>query len=275
MNYKVVTENIRVNIKNYIQKAGLKSLVIGVSGGIDSAICCALAKPVCDELGIPLHGRSISIESNKEDEVQRATAIGNNFCTTFKHIDMSHISILIRNFFEVDEGMEDVNLTSDNVMKRNIRNGNVKARLRMISLYNLAQLHNGMVLSTDNRTELEVGFWTLHGDVGDYGMIQNLWKSEVYGLSEWLADNEMTNEGAKHALRLCIEATPTDGLGVSNSDLDQLGADSYDEVDTRLQTFLGGGATEISHPVIQRHLKSQYKRENPYNIPRNVILKNA
>jgi NH3-dependent NAD+ synthetase len=81
-----------------------------------------------------------------------------------------------------------------------------------------------------------VGFWTLHGDVGDFGLIQNLWKTDVYDLSKWIQDKSMGIQA--DALKACIEATPTDGLGITNSDLDQLGASTYNEVDKILKTWL-------------------------------------
>ena len=67
-----IIKNIRANLKMYIEDHGIKSLVLGISGGIDSALCAALARPVCDELGIPLIGRSIPISTNTSDERDRA-----------------------------------------------------------------------------------------------------------------------------------------------------------------------------------------------------------
>lgn len=58
-----------------------------------------------------------------------------------------------------------------------IADGNIQARLRMIYLYNLASIHKGLVMSTDNQTEYQLGFWTIHGDVGDFDPIQDLWKT--------------------------------------------------------------------------------------------------
>ena len=83
MNCELVVKNIRQNLKDYIVKNNLKSLVCGVSGGIDSALCCALSRPVCDETGIKLIGRSLPILTNKPDEIARAKAIGENFCDDF------------------------------------------------------------------------------------------------------------------------------------------------------------------------------------------------
>jgi NAD+ synthase len=262
IDYAYTAKQIRAELKAYLEKYNLKALVIGESGGIDSALCTVLANPVCNELGVELIGRSITIETNKPDEIQRGKDIGNLFCTNFKEIDLTQNYLQMRDSIE-----EEVEQT---YVKRNIRRGNIKARIRMIYLYNLAQLHEGLVLSTDNYTEYLEGFWTLHGDVGDYGMIQELWKTEVYGLSQWLVDNELQTKEEKAALAACIDAIPTDGLGISNSDLDQLGVKTYYEVDKILQEYINKGA-HADNPVVKRHLSSKFKRNNPFNLKRSQI----
>lgn len=276
MNYEVVALNLRYALKKYIVDNGLKSLVIGVSGGIDSALCCALAYPVCKELNIPLIGRSITIETNKADEISRAQMIGDLFCMDFKAIELTEEYLLLSKTVVQPRSEKE----TDTEYK--IRRGNVKARLRMVHLYDLAQQNKGLVLSTDNYTELMVGFWTLHGDVGDYGMFQNLWKTEVYDLSRWLCEHEL--DGARDkALMACVNATPTDGLGITNSDLDQLGAKTYSEVDSILQEYFvelknkwSERVSELEqHPVVKRYNRTHFKRENPYNIPRDVVLRGA
>lgn len=132
-----------------------------------------------------------------------------------------------------------------------ISKGNIQARLRMIYLYNLASIHKGLVMSTDNQTEYQLGFWTIHGDVGDFDPIQGLWKTEVYELAKWLIGyyygcgikKEVDADGARKICDMCeaikksMSLTPTDGLGISNSDLDQIGAKSYYDVDRVLQTL--------------------------------------
>jgi len=273
LNYKQIAINIRHELKSYIKKYNLKSLVIGESGGIDSATCSALAKPVCDELNVMLIGRSISIETNTSDEENRAKAIGEAFCNDFREVDLTNL--YLKTFDDIEE-----NKNNEINKDFKVRLGNIKARLRMIYLYNLAQKHKGIVLSTDNYTELLLGFWTLHGDVGDYGMIQNLWKTEVYELAKYLIAEELTNDYQKTALQLCVDATPTDGLGITSSDLEQLGAKNYSEVDKTLQKYLNKN-TSIDekkklekNTVIIRHLNSAYKRNNPLNLSREIIIKN-
>lgn len=127
---------------------------MGVSGGIDSALTAALAAEACRKLGISLYGRSITIETNTEAEKERARAVGNAFCTDFREVDLTTLYLSVR------EEMEEVKIKEIS-REDKVRRGNIKARLRMIYLYNLAQQHKGMVLSTDNRTEYMYGFWTL------------------------------------------------------------------------------------------------------------------
>ncbi len=184
----------------------------------------------------------------------RAKAIGENFVSDFKEVDLTEGFKLLANLV-TEEGDTD---TESRAYK--IRRGNIKARTRMIYLYNLAARHRGMVLSTDNYTELLLGFWTLHGDVGDYGMIQNIWKTEVYSMARYITEN-LENEKAKNALQACIDAVATDGLGITNSDLEQIQAKDYEEVDQILLKMIYNTKDfkkYENHPVIQRKKSSEY-----------------
>lgn len=270
INYKTAVENIRNILKEYVTKSGLKCLVIGESGGIDSCLCTILARPVCKELGIPLIARSITIETNKKDEILRAHRVGNLFASDFIELDFTNLYYLMR-----DEIMPP---SSVPLFDYKIACGNLKARIRMIKLYALAGINKGMVLSTDNYTEYLCGFWTIFGDQGDFGAIQNLWKTEVYKMAEYIANNEYADdEDRRMAIIDCINAVPTDGLGITNSDLDQLGVDTYEEVDAILEKYQGplpmSERAELNkHPLIQRWKATEFKRNHPYNIPRDEIV---
>jgi NAD+ synthetase len=266
-NYQSAIENIRRELKEYLLKYQLKSLILGVSGGIDSALSAALAAPVCAETGVKLICRSLTILTNKQEEILRARKVGESFGTDFREVDLSSaFNTLMYSM------VEDVQAENTGNYDFKIRIGNLKARTRMIYLYDLAAKEKGMVVSTDNYTELLLGFWTLHGDVGDYGMMQNLWKTEVYAMSRYLANNELPAEQSE-ALMLCVDAVPTDGLGITNSDLEQIGAATYEEVDKILISWLQNPENRdlMSNKVVQRNIRSQYKRSNPFNIPRHLI----
>ena len=177
-----------------------------------------------------------------------------------------------------------------------IANGNLQARCRMSHLYDIASRYKGLVMSTDNQTEYQLGFWTIHGDVGDFDPIQDLWKTEVYGLAKWISNRYkniehhhtiMTGAGSKSdAIELSIALTPTDGLGISNSDLDQIGAKDYATVDDILQTatnniFDSTGrwvqplmekySEDVVVKVLSRHVASEFKRKKaPIYISREL-----
>ena len=235
IDYKKFLQNSREWLYDYIKDNCLKSLVIGVSGGIDSTITCAIAHPVCYDLDIPLIGRSLPAHTNNPEEISAATLVGKAFCDDFKEVSIERMYARVADELELNEGK----ITP-------LQLGNIKARLRMIYLYNLASIHKGCVLDTDNKTEHELGFWTIHGDVGDLncGLI-HLWKTEVYELAKYiltsykvLAVRTEEIDLAIKALKESIALTPTDGNGVMNGgDCAQFGLDNYEQVDDVLKTM--------------------------------------
>lgn len=255
-----VAAKIRENIYDYLKNSKLQSLVLGISGGIDSALCAALLRPICHELQIPLIGRSITIETNKSDEIERSIWVGESFCDDFQHLDLTET------FLENKKLL--INFDDSHLSK--MRQGNMKARMRMMVLYDLAQLYRGMVISTDNYTEYLTGFWTLHGDVGDYAPIMPLWKTEVFNLSTFLLRE--CNPQQHKALQSCIDATPVDGLGISSCDCEQLGVPNYYEADKIFQRYFQGDNSLEGTPLIKRYHASHYKRNNPANIKRSDLL---
>ena len=271
--YEKIFENIVGSACSYVSSSKVKTLVIGMSGGIDSALTAALAQEVVKRLNntVLLEGSIIDIESNKL-EMARAVKAADTFCHGHKYCYLDDLYRLAANRI--------MHTNRDN-MKTRIRRGNIKARLRMIDLYDLANELDGMVLSTDNYTEYLLGFWTLHGDVGDFGMIQNLWKTEVYRLAKYLVKRfNLSGRGYQaDALNSCINAVPTDGLGVTNSDFDQILPDYnknmspkevYQEIDEILR--LRRSAAHDQDEIVKRHRATEFKRNNPFNVPRTYII---
>lgn len=246
IDYSKFLQSIREWLYDYIEDNHLQSLIIGVSGGIDSTVVCAIVSPVCQKMGIPLIGRSLPAYSNNPEEINTATLVGQAFCDDFKEAPIERMFGIIADELELNEGkMTPLQL------------GNIKARLRMIYLYNLASIHRGCVLDTDNRTEHELGFWTIHGDVGDLncGLI-HLWKTEVYELAHYLYDSYLLKGKVtqpteqSNALLQSIKLIPTDGNGVmSGGDCAQFGLDNYEQVDDVLRTmyFPDKGMDNITH----------------------------
>lgn len=269
---KLFVKQIRKNSLHYFRTNNIKAAVIGVSGGIDSALTCALLKPVCEKLKIPLVGLYISIKTNKQQEEENAKKVLHYFCTENLHIDLSSMYDRVE---LMDYPYQ--NTTSDE--KSKIRKGNLKARMRMMYFYNVAAVKNGLVLSTDNLTELYLGFWTRFGDEGDITPIRKLWKSEVYDISRMLVNSDELNNSQKEALQACIDINATDGLGVSNTDLDQIMPDwkkrhkntesGYREVDKILYEYIFKDNLGYSgHPVIQRYVNTKFKRKGTIEFER-------
>ena len=299
LNYEKVFKTLVEETGNYLVNHSLRAMVLGVSGGIDSTVVAAICCEVNKQTNIPLIGRSLPIK-NKKDEFDVSKLVGEAFCNNFDVANLYDeykclLSGLVWREERIDL-LDDTEAMHPEKSKQQtlIANGNIQARLRMIYLYNLASIHNGLVMSTDNQTEYQLGFWTIHGDVGDFDPIQDLWKTEVYGLAGYLfhkydmkakatslfygkESKECKDAIAKAtAIHRSIALTPTDGLGISNSDLDQIGAKSYNDVDRVLQTLVCPASPEndrvqdaltaeigpeIIDKIINRRRNSRFKRE--------------
>lgn len=200
-------------LEEYSTKAGMNGFVIGISGGIDSAVTSALCamtgkKLIC--LNLPIHQAPNQFErSNK------------------------HIAWLKENFEGVSSEVVDLTTTFDQVCKDypveiqdELTMANVRARIRMTTLYAFAGHHKYLVAGTGNKVEdFGVGFFTKYGDGGvDLSPIADLMKSQVFEIAKEL--------GVVQEIR---NAKPTDGLwGDDRSDEDQIGA-SYPELEWAME----------------------------------------
>ncbi len=256
-----VGQKLVQNLRQYSQTHRINTAVIGMSGGVDSALTAALFKAA----GWKVIGVTMPIHQ-KQDETDR----GIEACRAL-NLDHLHIDLTLQ-YEDLLESVRDYDNKIDDP-KNSIRRGNLRVRSRMITLYNIASLEKGLVGSTDNFSELAAGFWTLHGDVGDLAPIQSLLKSwEVPKMAEIYGVPTST-----------VFATPTDGLGISNGDEDQFGF-SYLEFDIMLMklcqldksfsdresmlNFLDIPQTEIAraNQILDRIRMSVFKRQNPYNL---------
>jgi NAD+ synthetase len=262
LNYEHVFNVLVDKTAEYVTSNNLKAMVLGISGGIDSTVVAAICHEVSKKTDIPLIGRSLPIK-NKEDEFSVSELVGEAFCDEFKVFNLSNSykaslfdlcadAGLIKDYKGYDWYW--VSDLEELTGRTPIANGNLQARCRMKHLYDIASIRKGLVMSTDNQTEYQLGFWTIHGDVGDFDPIQDLWKTEVYGLANYLRDRYKSKalealhndyketcdkyRAMSYAVYSSCKLIPTDGLGISNSDLEQIGAKSYDEVDDILSRYI-------------------------------------
>jgi NAD+ synthetase len=238
--YGKVFETIVEKTAKYLTDNNIKAQILGISGGIDSTVCAAICHEVSKKTGIPLIGRSLPTKYNTVEETSSAVLTGKAFCNSFTEVPIKSSYDSIMNLIMTHEGVSTA-----------LSRGNVQARLRMIYLYNLASIHKGLVIDTDNLTENNLGYFTIHGDVGDFNPIGGLWKTEVIELAAWLVSEyyckqytfnnpeQDTEVFAKIlAITESLKLKPTAGLGITNNDLEELGAESYGQVDNILQDIL-------------------------------------
>lgn len=262
LNYEHVFDVLVDKTAEYVTENNLKAMVLGISGGIDSTVVAAICHEVSKKTDIPLIGRSLPIK-NKEDEFSVSELVGEAFCDEFKVFNLSNSYKASLFDLCADAGLiKDckgydwywVSDLEELTGRTPIANGNLQARCRMKHLYDIASIRKGLVMSTDNQTEYQLGFWTIHGDDGDFDPIQDLWKTEVYGLANYLRDRYKSKalealhndyketcdkyRAMSYAVYSSCKLIPTDGLGISNSDLEQIGAKSYDEVDDILSRYI-------------------------------------
>ena len=245
MKTKETAEYISEWLKEYCNKAGLSGFVIGISGGIDSALTstlCALTGKRVILISMPI--RQTSAEFNRAK---------------------NHIADLTKRFSNV-ESLE-IDLTSTftqlekdlplNVREHHLAMANSRARLRMTTLYAIGQVNGCLVAGTGNKVEdFGVGFYTKYGDGGvDLSPIADLTKSQVWEISR---EVEVIQE--------IIDDKPTDGLWEDGrSDEDQIGA-SYPELEWAMD-FEGDESIlserQIEVLKIYRHLNkiNQHKME--------------
>ena len=292
--YGKVFDILVAKTKEYLISNNLKAMILGISGGIDSTVCAAVCHEVSKQTGIPLIGRSLPTKFNKNEETSTAYLVGKAFCDDFEVYSMGDIYEEVENSFSWYESKSPTPLSS----------GNIQARLRMIYLYNVACLHKGIVIDTDNLTEHNLGYWTVHGDVGDFNPIGGLWKMEVFKLAEYLIIRYNINRENDKCLAVesSFKLKPTAGLGITNDDLEELGAESYEQVDAILQEILAWKSfndpditfksleeekaafldeqqllcypIEVITAIADRHFKSEFKRKkSPIKISRYLYTR--
>ena len=205
-------------LKDYYYMHSIKAFVVGVSGGIDSAVVstlCAKTELPTYVLTMPLHSK----EGNTKLSDAHAKALMKKYSNVrVVNIDLSdtYESLL----FNIDQDF----------VNNKLANANTKSRLRMVSLYQVAGSVGGIVVGTGNKVEdYGIGFYTKYGDGGvDIAPIADLYKTEVRELGGHLG---VMNE--------IIDATPTDGLwDDGRSDEDQIGA-TYAELEEAMENGTG------------------------------------
>lgn len=228
-------------IQQYCVDNSIKSLVVGVSGGIDSAVSSTLAAST----GLPVYALGMPIRQKENQEILSDT-----------HLDwlQQNFSNVIVNKFDLTKVFDTFEYTVREFGANELALANSRSRLRMMILYQIAGSVGGIVVGTGNKVEdYGIGFYTKYGDGGvDIAPIADLYKTEVWKLGEYLGIDQRI-----------IEAQPTDGLWEDGrTDEDQIGT-SYEMLEWVMEKGLYEDPMFLSEEQI--NAISTYNKFNTQN----------
>lgn len=238
MNCEAVVQYLIDWLREKVQEAGASGVVLGVSGGIDSAVAAIIAKKAFPENCMAL---CMPCESHFTD-LMHSRILVEKFDIPFRVIELDNafniLSVQFQSYLKL-EGPRGKLLIA-----------NIKPRLRMIALYYSAQARNYLVVGTSNKSEMSIGYSTKYGDTGvDIQLLGDLLKKEVYELANYL-----------RIPRTIIEKPPSGGLWPGQTDEGEMGI-TYEQLDN----YLNG--VEIEHGTSEKIenmiIKSEHKRRIP------------
>ena len=247
-----VWQALVVGLRDYVEKNGFRSVILGLSGGIDSALVAAIA---VDALGADrVHGVSMpskySSDHSKSDAADSAKRLGLNFRTV-------EIEPMVSSY------LNQLGLTG-------VAEENLQARVRGTTLMGISNQEGHLVLATGNKSELAVGYSTLYGDaVGGFAPIKDLFKVDVWGISQWRNQIARANGEIEPIPTSSIIKEPSAELRPDQKDTDSL--PDYKELDQILHIYIeqdaglegvlaAGFSAELATKVIRMVDFAEYKR---------------
>ena len=227
--YLKLADRMGLWIKGKIEEAGAQGLVVGLSGGIDSAVVTSVARRAVDRdhilgFALPCKGAAQDLFDAKD---------------VADSIDIPFVKFSLTDFFEkfkyeFDNQIENLTFQGLDIPGLRMARANLKARLRMATLYYYANLLNFLVLGTGNKSELMIGYLTKYGDAGvDIEPLGDLYKTEIWELARALNNIPET----------VIDKVPSAGLWEGQTDEEEIGF-SYPQVDATLK-FLERGEQKL------------------------------
>jgi NAD+ synthase (glutamine-hydrolysing) len=244
---------LELGLRDYVEKNGFAEIVVGVSGGIDSALTLALA---VEALGAErVHAVSMPSRYSSEETRSDAKALAENLGTSFLELPIDPIF----------EGFEQTLAGTFEGRERDITEENLQARIRGVLLMALSNKFGWLVVATGNKSELSVGYATLYGDMaGGFALLKDVFKTDVFRLAKHL------NERAGRGLipESIIERAPSAELRDNQLDEDSLPPysaldqvlEAYVEEDRSRDDLTDGFEPEVVDRAIALIDRAEYKR---------------
>ncbi|HBQ84868.1 MAG TPA: NAD(+) synthase [Syntrophomonas sp.] len=236
MNAEAVVEHLVDWLRKQVADAGASGVILGVSGGVDSAVAAVIAKKAFPDNCMAL---MLPCESNFMDLIH-----GQELAESF---DIAYSVIELDNAFNLLLRQLESYIRIEGPRGKLLR-ANLKPRLRMLTLYYSAQARNYLVVGTSNKSELTVGYATKYGDNAvDLQLLGDLMKSEVYQLAEYL-----------QVPQRIIEKPPSGGLWEGQTDEEEMGI-TYDQLEQYITNDSGDPA--VVERIKRMEQKSEHKRK--------------
>ncbi len=249
-----ILEAITIGLRDYCNKSDIKSVVLGVSGGIDSAVTAAIA---CRALGSEaVHGISMPMRYSSDHSKDDAMILIKSLGAHFHQLELSDLQ-------NISEKYLNKLIPIDDSSVNDIYLENIQARLRGLTVMAYANAYGGMALATGNKSELAIGYCTLYGDMcGGYAPIGDLYKSEVYRIAR-LINKEAKDNGKEPPIpESTILKPPSAELKPNQEDQDSL--PPYDVLDKILEDWIERGIinTEFDEKTVSWILKTMKSNEH-------------
>ena len=228
-NLEALYKSLVVSVRDYVRNNGFPGVVLGMSGGIDSALVAAIAT---DALG-PQRVRAVMMPSpyTSQESLEDAKLASSNLGVDYSYLDIKNGMDVIDNILLGFEGDK---------VEPGITEENIQSRLRGLLLMAISNKYGSMVLATGNKSEYAVGYATLYGDMcGGFAVIKDVWKTDVFRLCEWRNSNkssEFLGPNGTVIPKRIISKPPSAELREDQKDTDSL--PEYDVLDTILRKLV-------------------------------------